>query len=1057
MGKLLAAGSADAFCQSLERSALVSSEQLAQARQIGGENAEAKFVAAQLVRQGVLTKWQAGQLLAGFTTLVFGKYKLLNQLGKGKLGRLFHAEHTQMSRRVALWTLSPQLASDPDVVKQFLSEAKQAASLEHRNLIHVYDVNSEGDRYYAVLEHVDGKDLAKHVAERGKLPAVEAAEIVRQVADGLAHAHAKGLTHRRLRPASVLLDDQNVVKVIGLGVAITDDSEEGDASFVPSAEPGDPAADVAALGAVFAFLVTGNLSAKAELAGAPAPLVELQQRMVGAERPTAADVALSLATWLATQPKPREAAETPAVEVKSGGNRAAKTFKTDDEPAAPEVAVAAPKALPKAKLLVAKPLPAKSEPDKAEAVKSEPTKIEAAKSEPAPAVARPAPLVKTDSARVEVTKAAAPDTKPAPAAPGPAAPGPVVVAPKVDAPTKPASTKVDLNVLAAKPSADKAATEKPADKPTASAPAFPAFAADKKPATAESPKLDLGGTAKPAPVTGFALDTKGKKKSSPPATPAPAVAPAPVAAAAVAAKAAPTPAAAPATPAAAPATPAAAGAGIPKKWLIAGGIGGGVALLGIVIGTVMFFVGGSPKETAQASPTTNEAEEKPESDPEASDPENSSTPRSAPSGDPEASSAPRPVAASGDPEASSVPRAVADPKPEEKPPEEKAKPEEKPEAKPEEKPVDPKPDKPEETQVAKVEPVKPEPPKADPPKPKPKPEPPKANPFEGFAKHVTLPGGDVSGEQPLGPVKMGEKDFCAISMWGGDKAGKGLVFSIRNAQGGTAERDWELMMKGGPQGGESKVGLLAAKDGQLFFQWTPEGAKDVLAKNLCNCALALEMRGYKDRHVVTLREPIAAAPLSYDPEKPAKSTLSFKIPNPPQLEAVKFRVVSVEAPMAKPVVDPDGPVSAEKGDKDPVLILFGQKGPDQMFSLKVISTMKATTLDLRVAGQLKNAQTNKWGPFVASQLAQEHGTTLQNLNAMTNSLNSTAKMTPAQKTQFAQQIAAAEQSKTTMEQRIQKLELLGEMIKGMKGGGLKINFRVYVGTEDGDIDLVASQ
>src|SRR5690606_3830425 len=157
---------------------------LEKARKLAEQTDDAKLLARSLIKRELLTPWQAQQLLAGWHQLKMGKYKLYDQIGKSDLGRTFAAEHSQMARNVAIKTLASRHATRPEFVKRFLADARAGAALDHRNIIHVYDVANEADRYYVVMELADGQTLRQIVADEGALDQQAVVEYVRQAALG---------------------------------------------------------------------------------------------------------------------------------------------------------------------------------------------------------------------------------------------------------------------------------------------------------------------------------------------------------------------------------------------------------------------------------------------------------------------------------------------------------------------------------------------------------------------------------------------------------------------------------------------------------------------------------------------------------------------------------------------------------------------------------------------------------------------------------------------------------------------------------------------------------
>ncbi len=210
----------EGFIEALEKSGLLEEAQLAEARQIASQAADAKSLARALVQKGLLSRWQAAQLLAGRTSVFFlGKYKLIEMLGRGGMGGVFLAHHTMMNRQVALKVISKQIAQDPAALEQFLAEARAIAALDHPNIVRAYNVDCEDGRYYLVMEYVEGKDLQRLVEEEGPLDFQKVADYIRQAAEGLAHAHQRNLIHCDIKPSNLLITEDGVVKILDLGLA----------------------------------------------------------------------------------------------------------------------------------------------------------------------------------------------------------------------------------------------------------------------------------------------------------------------------------------------------------------------------------------------------------------------------------------------------------------------------------------------------------------------------------------------------------------------------------------------------------------------------------------------------------------------------------------------------------------------------------------------------------------------------------------------------------------------------------------------------------------------
>jgi len=236
-----------------------------------------KGVAELLVRDGIITSFQAEQLLLGkYRGFDLGKYRLLERLGAGGMGQVFLAQHQVMRRQVAIKVLPPKQAADPKARERFMRESRAAGALTHPNIVRAYDVDEANGLLFLIMEFVDGCSLQQLVAEHGPLAPHRAAYYLWQAAVGLQHAHEAGLVHRDIKPSNLLLDRQGVVKLLDLGLArffhdhadeLTKD--EGDRGILGTADylapeqaldshEVDIRGDVYSLGATGYFLLTGR-------------------------------------------------------------------------------------------------------------------------------------------------------------------------------------------------------------------------------------------------------------------------------------------------------------------------------------------------------------------------------------------------------------------------------------------------------------------------------------------------------------------------------------------------------------------------------------------------------------------------------------------------------------------------------------------------------------------------------------------------------------------------------------------------------------------------------
>ena len=269
----MAITTADSLLGLLEKSRLLDSEQMEKARESAEKAGDARALAKQLIKQEVLTRWQAGQLLAGRTAFFLGKYKLVDLIGRGGMGNVFLARHTMMNRDAALKIIAKHLGSDPANLDRFFTEARAVAALNHPNIVHAYSIDNEGDRYYMVMEYVDGQDLQRIVEEKGPLDFGSAADYIRQASEGLGHAHKRNIIHCDIKPANLLINSQGIVKILDMGMARLvsadgkgDESDEKMLGTIDYMSPElavhspdlDHRADIYSLGCTCYFLLTGH-------------------------------------------------------------------------------------------------------------------------------------------------------------------------------------------------------------------------------------------------------------------------------------------------------------------------------------------------------------------------------------------------------------------------------------------------------------------------------------------------------------------------------------------------------------------------------------------------------------------------------------------------------------------------------------------------------------------------------------------------------------------------------------------------------------------------------
>jgi serine/threonine protein kinase len=268
----------DAFVELLGKSALVEAERLRLfLQQDGPLSTTPRKLAARLVAAGLLTQFQAEQLLLGkHRGFTLGKYRILERIGSGGHSTVYLGEHLIVKRRVAIKVLPAARSESPAGLARFYREARASGAIDHPNMVKAHDVDQDNGLHFLIMDYVDGSSLQEMVSRFGPLSPGRSAHYIRQAAQGLQAAHAAGLVHRDIKPANILLDRHGVIRVLDLGLArFFCDSEDpltlkydnnnvlGTADYVApeqalNSHEVDARADIYSLGATFYFLLAGR-------------------------------------------------------------------------------------------------------------------------------------------------------------------------------------------------------------------------------------------------------------------------------------------------------------------------------------------------------------------------------------------------------------------------------------------------------------------------------------------------------------------------------------------------------------------------------------------------------------------------------------------------------------------------------------------------------------------------------------------------------------------------------------------------------------------------------
>jgi serine/threonine protein kinase len=148
-----------------------------------------------------------------------GHFLIQSEIGRGGMGTIYFAVDTMLNREVALKAIHPQLADNHQLMDRFKIEAMTQARMNHPNIVTIFSFNKIDEQYIIAMEYVEGKSLKELLQAKKRLAPGEAIDIITQVAEGLAYAHAHNVIHRDIKPANILLGNDNKVKISDFGIA----------------------------------------------------------------------------------------------------------------------------------------------------------------------------------------------------------------------------------------------------------------------------------------------------------------------------------------------------------------------------------------------------------------------------------------------------------------------------------------------------------------------------------------------------------------------------------------------------------------------------------------------------------------------------------------------------------------------------------------------------------------------------------------------------------------------------------------------------------------------
>jgi serine/threonine protein kinase len=197
-----------------------------------------------------------------------GRYQVVERIGRGAMGVVYRAHDAAMGRDVALKVLTADLEDDPDIRTRFHREAQAAASLSHPNIITIFDVGEDTERFYIVMELLRGMTLREFLKQAdASLP--RKLDLMSQLCAGLGSAHSASIYHRDIKPGNIFVRADGILKILDFGVARLASSSMTAAGFIvgtpdymsPEQARGeniDGRSDIFSLGGVLYFMLTGR-------------------------------------------------------------------------------------------------------------------------------------------------------------------------------------------------------------------------------------------------------------------------------------------------------------------------------------------------------------------------------------------------------------------------------------------------------------------------------------------------------------------------------------------------------------------------------------------------------------------------------------------------------------------------------------------------------------------------------------------------------------------------------------------------------------------------------
>jgi serine/threonine protein kinase/tetratricopeptide (TPR) repeat protein len=204
------------------------------------------------------------------------RYQIVEELGKGGMGRVYKALDTKIKEKIALKLIKPEIAKEKKTIERFSNELKMARMISHRNVCRMFDLGEEKGSHYITMEYVSGQDLKSLIRQTAQLAVPTALSIAKQVCEGLSEAHKLGVIHRDLKPSNIMIDKEGNARIMDFGIARSLKEKGltgagvmiGTPDYMPpeqaEAKTVDQRSDIYSLGVILYEMVTGRVPFEGE-------------------------------------------------------------------------------------------------------------------------------------------------------------------------------------------------------------------------------------------------------------------------------------------------------------------------------------------------------------------------------------------------------------------------------------------------------------------------------------------------------------------------------------------------------------------------------------------------------------------------------------------------------------------------------------------------------------------------------------------------------------------------------------------------------------------------